>query len=394
MPTHVILLPGFLGINLVDSTGAKLWLDPPTVVAGQVDIAARLALDPTGEHDAIPGLDVRPEAPIGFVYDPLIEALTAAGLILHTFIFDYRKSLLAAARELRAFIARSAPGERVWLVGHSIGGPLAALYPYLDPTAASPAVDPSWRAQIAGVICHGGTLLGTFEPVEALTGQHWFLAVLGLGDTQREDALRRSLSTWPGLLSLLPDPTRFPNVARLYQKRAWPKGYRPRQQHLDEAKRTKKLVRASPLFAEGAAEGAPPVVQFLADAYHTAGALDPTSPLRIGPRTAPGDDTVPLFAAAPSPSVRVLRTGFPHTFMPTDPAVIRATIDLIRTGTCETPEIPPVGPAVALAGASLPPPMAMILGMGGTLFHELVDGRTKLTDFVRLFRGVAGGMAG
>jgi hypothetical protein len=388
MPIHVVLLPGFLGIDLVDSTGTRLWLDPATILAGQVDIAARLTLDPSGEHDATPGLDVRPEKPIGFIYDPLTVALGAAGLVVHTFLFDYRKPILAAARDLRAFIAREAPGERVWLVAHSIGGPLAALCPYLDPTTDPPAVDPSWQDHIAGVVCHGGTLLGTFEAVEALTGTHWFLAVVGLGNTARENALRRCLSTWPGLLALLPDPTRFPDVDRVYDASQWPAGYQPLQQHLADALRTKDLVGKSPLFT------APiPIAQFISSTYHTDGALDPSAtPLRLAPRTSPGDDTVPVFAAAPNANVRVLRSGFPHTFIPTDPDVIRDTIDFIRTGTCAAPEIPPAGPDVTLPGNAPSPPIAMLFGMGGTLARELpglVSGQRALRDLAHLFTGRA-----
>lgn len=384
MPIHVVLLPGFLGIDSVDSTGARLWLDPPTILAGQVDIAARLTLDASGEHDATPGLDVHPEKPIGFIYDPLTVALAAAGFVVHTFLFDYRKPILAAARDLRAFIAREAPGERVWLVAHSIGGPLAALYPYLDPTADEPTVDPTWQDQIAGVVCHGGTLLGTFEAVEALTGSHWFLAVVGLGNTARENALRRCMSTWPGLFALLPNPGRFPRVNPVYDATKWPDGYQPRQQHLDDALRTKGLVAKSPLFTAQI-----PIAQFISSTYHTAGALVPdATPLSLAPRASPGDDTVPLFAAAPNANVRVLRTGFPHTFIPTDPDVIRDTIDFIRAGTCDAPEIAPVGPDDTLPGAPPSPPIAMLFGMGGTLARELpdlVNGKRALRDLAQVF---------
>jgi pimeloyl-ACP methyl ester carboxylesterase len=383
VPRHVILLPGLLGIELVDSSGAKLWIDPEIAVSAE-KVAERLSLDPSGEHDAIPGTGVRPTKPIGFVYDPLIEALSQPDFVLHTFLFDYRKSLLAAARELRAFVRRVAPGERVWFVGHSIGGPLAALYPYAD----SGEVDPDWHQSVAGAVFHGGTLFGTFEPVEALTGTHWFIKVLGLGVKSHEDALRRCMSTWPGLASILPDPQVFDGVEGLYQADRWPRRFAFHQRHLDEAKTIKHLVRESPLFTRPESV---PVAQFIATTYHTVSALLPAEQhLELGPRVAPGDDTVPLFTAAPQ-SVSLLHAGFPHTFMPTDPGVIEATADLVRTGRCRALPVERVTRDAKLPTGPMPPPLEMLLGMSSTIFHDLTSGRTLLRHVEHLFRGQGAG---
>ena len=384
---HVILLPGFLGMHLTDQDGTRLWLDPPTIAA-RADIAERLALDPSTGCDAFPGASVAPTGVIGFIYDGLVRALEKEeGFQVHVFLFDFRKSLLRTAQALRAFVAaevvpKLAPGDRIWFVGHSIGGPLAALYPYTDPLADPPQIDPGWPGPIAGAIFHGGTLLGTLEPVDAITGSHWFLSVVGMGDKTREDALRRSASTWPGLMSILPDPETFEGIDDVYVADRWPEGFRPAQAHLDEAKGIKRLARESPLFDL-------PVTQILAGDYHTPATIaEGGSGIALGPRTAPGDDTVPLFASAPKRAVRLLRTRFSHTFAPADPGVVQATIDLVRRGATDVlPPLDPAAPQEMLPGPPLPPPIAMLLGMGDGALDDLSHGSRVIRILAHMLGG-------
>src|SRR5689334_10233965 len=119
-PTEVVLLPGAFGVHLADRSGDRLWLDAEQIARG--DIPDKLALDASGERDLDPSLDVRPTRVLDFIYDPLVKHLEDANLRVLPYLFDYRKSILAAARGLRDFIAaNTTPGARVWLLSHSIG---------------------------------------------------------------------------------------------------------------------------------------------------------------------------------------------------------------------------------------------------------------------------------
>jgi hypothetical protein len=372
MTDEIIVLPGAFGLHLEDVAGQRLWLDPDAIVRG--DVPARLSLDARGEEAPDPALDVRVGEPVGFIYDRLLARLEGEGFKVHVFRFDYRKSLLGAARELRAFVAeRVAPGTRIWLVAHSIGAILASLYPHY------PDLDPNWRDRVAGSIFLGGTIRGTYEPIEAVSGDHWFLEVVGVGDPERIAALRQCLRTWPGLFSMLPDPTIFEDAERFYQASEWPAEIAPRQEHLDEARRIKRLVLESPLVQA-------PTAQILSTSYHTIRAPAPgPGPIRPGPKVAAGDDTVPLFAAS-LPGIQLYRAEYPHTFLPADQDVIQAVVDLATTGACKLPVIPEGEISGNLPPFEMPPPLAMFLGMSHSVLRHLVTGTLDLRDIPRLLR--------
>ncbi|MFO0761194.1 MAG: hypothetical protein U0359_32245 [Byssovorax sp.] len=367
----VVLLPGFVGMNMDDATGRRIWLDPLPIATGE--LASLFALDARGADDADPRLGVHPEGPIGFVYGRAIDALIEAGLAVHVFPLDFRRSVLDTAAELARFmqaLAAERRGRRFIFFGHSMGAILATLYPYYDA---------AWESRIAAAIHVGGTLAGTFEPVEGLTGSHWFLEVVGTGDRDRELAIRRSMSTWPGIFDMLPDPLSFPDAVDVYKAASWPEAVRPPQAWLDRVRdEVRPRVRESPLSRV-------PTYQLLSVDSPTVTSLAWTSEgLAAGPMIHAGDGTVAARTAHAGVS-RALRVDFPHTFMPNDPGAIRAVIELARGASPSLPEI-----TAEMMSQEIPFPLPPPVSMAKTLLHAVTQraltGQLRLDDLLWPFR--------
>jgi pimeloyl-ACP methyl ester carboxylesterase len=361
----VVLLPGFVGMNMDDAFGRRVWLSPLPIAAG--DLAARFALDPSGTTDAIPGLGVHPNGPLGFIYGRAIRAWEEAGLVVHVFPLEFRTSVLETAAALRVFVDQitAARGPRRFVfVGHSMGAILAALYPYHDP---------DWEQRIAAAVFFGGTLAGTFEPVEGLTGTHWFLKVVGLGDPAREHAIQRAMSTWPGIFGMLPDPVTFPEAAGVYEAGSWSEDVRPSQARLDEIKyRLRPMVRDSPLRKV-------PTLQLMSIGCPTVDSIAWSGGhLRTGPMTAAGDGTVAARTAYLGVD-EAFEVDFPHTFMPNDPKAIQAVIDVAGGS---RPSLPLIDEA--RANARLPdgqsPPLTMARALFESLGARILTGHAGLDD--------------
>ena len=320
----VILLPGFMGVHLNDASAGRVWLDPAAVLRG--DLSARAALDATGAADAFPSERLVPDGLVRLVYADLIQALRAEGYAVHSFPFDFRRSVRASTRLLRDFVrdilARTK--GKIIFVAHSMGALLACLLPYHLPELAS---------RLERTIFLGAPLGGSFDAVEAVTGTHWILPrLVALSPRESSRDFQASIATWPGVFGMLPDPEVFTGSGceRVFDRSQWPSAVPVRQALLDEGFALKTMLRESPLFRFGR-----PVTQLFATRYPTIGGLarDADGALAAGPRTAQGDGVVAAFSAFP-PGVSGYRTGFPHTLAPIEPAAIKAIVALIEHGEC------------------------------------------------------------
>jgi pimeloyl-ACP methyl ester carboxylesterase len=326
----VILLPGFMGVHLLDadSDAGRVWLDPAAALRG--DLAARAALDASGEADAFAGERLVPDGVVRLIYADLTRALRAAGYAVHTFPFDFRRSIVDSTLVLRDLVrgvlARSTD-QKIVLLGHSMGALLACLLPPHLPELAG---------RVEQTIFLGGPLGGTFDSVESLTGTHWILPRLVWLSRGKESSLdfQASLATWPGVFSMLPDPEVFLDCDPVFDADSWPSKVAVPPRLLAEAFALKKEIRESALFKLGA-----PVTQLLATRYPTIGslALDAEGKLVAGPRTRQGDGVVAASSALAG--VTAYRTTFPHTLAPVEPAAITAILDLLRENSCALPRI-------------------------------------------------------
>jgi len=309
----IVLVPGFLGTNLARPGGARLWLSIGQMLLG--DLATDMRFDGAGAPLLTDGL-------VELVYSDLLDGLGAAGLVVYTFPFDFRRSVFAAAADLAAFIdaiARATGGKRFVLVAHSQGALVTALYPY---------VDSAWATRVERSILLGGPLCGTFDAVETAMGTHPLVERLGshsLRDTTAE--VGACLRTWPGLFSMLPDPETFEGGEAAFDGGAWAHGFSPPQAMLDEAREVRRKIKGSPLFHER------PCAHLLSLRYHTADAYVPGLVL-AGPRSAPGDGTVPACTAS-FQKIPAYHVDYPHQLLPLDPRAIRGIRDLAATGTTD-----------------------------------------------------------
>lgn len=373
----VILLPGFMGVHLNDASAGRVWLDPASALRG--DLSVRAALDATGEGDAFPGEHLVPDGLVRLVYADLIQALRARGHAVHSFLFDFRRSVRATTLLLRDFVrdilARSR--GKVIFVGHSMGALLACLLPYHLPELAE---------RVEQTIFLGAPLGGSFDAVEAVTGTHWILPrLVALSPDEQSRDFQASIATWPGVFGMLPDPEAFTGCAceRVFDSAQWPSPVPVRQSLLDEGLKVKSMLRESPLFRLGR-----PVTQLFATRYPTIASLarDADGALAAGPRTAQGDGVVAAFSAFPA-GVTGYRTGFPHTLAPIEPAAIEAVVALIQTGECalEPIQTDDLRAEVPAGGA---PDVQMALGLVESGAESLKEGILSFPAVAWLFSPV------
>lgn len=325
---EIIFLHGIMGSHLATygGLGGRVWLSPLAFVAG--GIAGRLALADDGERDRAANQTLYPDGHVRMVYEKAARKWRLHGFVVHEFAFDWRKPIANAAERLHLFIETlrlERPGKKFALVGHSMGGLVAALYA---------ARHPEWSARVAQAVFLGSPLRGSFAPVEALLGSYPILQKVA--DVDLKDDLGDYITmarTLPGLIDMLPDPDLFPDVAPLYQRSNWPQASAPAQVWLDQSRQLKRILATSPIL-----ETARLIV---AHGHPTVGAIALTGgQLRAGRQNLPGDGTVPTRSAAASVAgVTVYRASFQHVDLPREDRVIAAVESLLQEGRCDLPTL-------------------------------------------------------
>jgi pimeloyl-ACP methyl ester carboxylesterase len=303
-----------------------VWLSPLAFAAGGV--ARRLALADDGERDRVPAQILYPDGHVRLVYEKAARKWRMRGFIVHEFTFDWRKPIANAADRLHLFIESlrlERPAKKLALVGHSMGGLVAALYA---------ARHPEWSTRVAQAIFLGSPLRGSYAPIEALLGTYPVFPKVALADLADDLGDYMAMAkTLPGLIDMLPDPDVFPDAAPLYQRVAWPAASAPAQVWLDQSRQVKRLLAGSPIL-----ETAHLVVSH---DYPTTGEVAVVGgELRPGPANRPGDGTVPTRSAAGGiPGLAVYRARRGHADLPREDAVIEAVADLLRDGRCDLPRL-------------------------------------------------------
>jgi pimeloyl-ACP methyl ester carboxylesterase len=358
-PPEVVFLHGFLGAHLDERGGARarVWLSPEELVGGE--LAGRLLLDDAQARvvDAAGHLRAK--------YALAARSWESAGLVVHRFSYDWRRPVEQAADRLHLFIESlclDRPDRQFALIAHSTGGLVAAAYARRHPV---------WADRVLRAVFMGVPLGGSYAPVEAVTGGHPLLRKLAwLTERNDLDDLRRAAASMPGLMDMLPDPNRFPDAAPLYARDAWPGEVAPGQRSLDRSRNLKPAVLASPLLER--------TTQLLSVSHGTVASLADDGELAGGPRTAPGDGTVPARSAAVDclPCFAVDRR---HEDIPADPKAIDATLDLVTTGACR---LDPIRPGDLTGDAVLPerPTPELPEGAQAGIRTRLATGRLRHGD--------------
>ncbi len=208
----VFVLPGILGSNLA-AGGHRIWLSL-RLVGG----LARLRYQ-SGVAD-----DVAPDGPIGLVYDELVEHLAASHEVIE-FAFDWRRPIEEEARRLadavdQALDARTASGQPVRLLAHSMGGVLARTMQLERPA--------TWQRLMARpgarLLMLGTPNGGSWAPMQVLSGDDTFgNALAAFGSPLRDRQARQMMAEMPGFIQLqaaLTDPARGLDIEATWRQLA------------------------------------------------------------------------------------------------------------------------------------------------------------------------------
>lgn len=326
--SEVILLPGILGSNLERPTGLfrTIWLSAWQMARGNV--AEKLTLARDGMTDAYPDMNLEPGSPIGLLYDIPRLGLRLNGIRVHQFSYDWRKSIKSAAERLHNFIetlAAERPNKKFVLVGHSMGGLVAAAYSHMYA---------GWKSRVEQAIFLGSPLHGSFMAMKAFLGTHNFFNNL-TRIMRRDDPMdvRRLALSLPGLIGMLPDPARLSDGNdALYKEGSWEAEMGPAQQWLDESLELKSIFTNAPIYKRSSV--------FVTAHMPTAGSfVVENGELKEGATGLLGDGTVPALSAAPEAVACAYKTTYSHMMMPTERQSIQAISQLVKGLECELEEL-------------------------------------------------------
>ena len=146
---------------------------------------------------------VLPDGPIGLVYDKLLDHLSDSHEVI-PFAFDWRCPIENEARRLadaveRALDARSASGQPVRLLAHSMGGVLARVMQLERPKTFERLM----QHEGARLLMLGTPNGGSWAPMQVLSGDDTFgNALAALGSPLANHRAREIMAAMPGLLQL------------------------------------------------------------------------------------------------------------------------------------------------------------------------------------------------
>jgi tetratricopeptide (TPR) repeat protein len=196
----VFVLPGILGSNL-KAGDDRIWLSLRLI--GGLE---RLRYQ-GGVAD-----NVRPDGPIGMVYDELMDRLAETHEVI-PFAFDWRRPIEEEACRLadaveQALDARNASGLPVRLLAHSMGGVLARTMQLERPKT----FDRLMKREGARLLMLGTPNGGSWAPMQVLSGDDTFgNALAAFGSPLRDHRARQMMAEMPGFIQLqaaLLDPAR------------------------------------------------------------------------------------------------------------------------------------------------------------------------------------------
>jgi pimeloyl-ACP methyl ester carboxylesterase len=217
MPSTTIIVPGFMGSDLVDaSSGKKLWSATRLFWAR----LERMRLAEDEETDAEPGVRIEPGGDFWPVYRGLMRDLRRAGRRVEFFAFDWRRSAAEAADRLGRFVEEKAGGEEVDLVTHSMGGVIAALWLASGGKAR--------LGRMVGIALPAG---GVEMALSALFKGNSRLALFNIHSNRK--SIRRLVKETPSLYEMLPQ------LAGIYDPARWEEKFKPNEVLLVRARRVR-----------------------------------------------------------------------------------------------------------------------------------------------------------
>lgn len=319
---EIIYLHGIMGGHLANEygVGGRVWLNFLAFAKG--NIAEKMTLRPDGLSDNHPSFALGPDGHLKLKYGKASRRWRKRRFVVHEFAYDWRKPIHTAADQLHGFIEQLAaanPNRRFALVAHSMGGLVSSIYAQRSP---------NWSDRIQRAVFVGSPLGGSYAPIEAVLGVYpFFKALAGLSRHDDILDLRALAVTLPGLLQMMPNPGLFDDPVDCYTLAPWPNGPKPLQRWLDLSRNVKSQILDSPLLDRTSG--------IVSREFGTvATATLAGANIDVGPRTGPGDGTVPIRAAAVAELAEMWEAkGDRHTDLLTNSDVITAVSDILREGT-------------------------------------------------------------
>lgn len=305
---RVLILPGILGSTLAVD-GDTVWFDPIDIARGKL---ALLALG-TGNDK------VESNGVFWPTYTELYLKLRIAGFRPEYFHFDWRKPISDAGKRLADLISdEGSSSQPISLVAHSMGGLVCRSAIKLLKTKADSLISES--------ILLGTPNFGSFAPAMVMTNDYstvqWMekLDLVNPAGSLATDVF----STFVGLAEMLPEAA-LSNDVDLFVTDAYPTAGR--------SVRANVLKKASGL-QERLAGGSDKIWMIAGTGLDTVAGvkIDATDSSKFEySMSSKGDETVPLaLAELPGASHRYCQVS--HGKLPRNNEVIRATIDILKSG--------------------------------------------------------------
>jgi pimeloyl-ACP methyl ester carboxylesterase len=252
---------------------------------------------------------------------------------LREFPYDWRRPIEYNADVLRNSIDHWAGGNaqrKFNLVTHSMGGLVARAYLARHPRHA--------ELHIQRLILLGAPNFGAANAVDNLVNGNSMMVTVDKLNAQNE--MRQLIFCLPSVYQLLPAPPEFFPAGRpypvnfdLYRASEW-RMEAIRQKYLDGARGLHQALAASdPQLPIHVIAGAN-IDTLTAVELQFEGDRPRLQAIRQASGADSGDGTVPLWSAL-LPGAVTYYAQVIHRELPGNPAVIRAALDLIRTGACD-----------------------------------------------------------
>jgi pimeloyl-ACP methyl ester carboxylesterase len=322
----VLVVPGFLGSSLSDTTGGNelIWIDPTLAFDGTQLSALQLAPRTSSpDQDLVHGVTIVPSGAVPLAYSLLMWRLSFAGYAAEVFPFDWRKDLEESGRLFAQRIrdvAAAAGNRKVKLIAHSQGS-LVARYALnlLGKTETERLVDM--------LVLLGPASYGTFTAAMAISGSHNQLQLFQNWAINAPSDVAAIFQSMSGLYQLLPwDRNHFPtnggqplfDVASLKRPDFWKTGVdRERLNLWGWAEKVDTSFFSSQMRI------------ILGQDASTAAAVEFQGGKLVVTKSLPQGDGVVLDVCAKIPGVRTFRaTGAKHAWMASTFNVTGAVLNL------------------------------------------------------------------
>lgn len=374
---EVVLIPGIMGSNLASIRGvtALVWVNPLLFLQGN---GRYLRLNAAGDDDETPEVELMPVGleKLAYLKPGLFFHRQAS---LHEFPYDWRRPIEANADILKRSIDRWSAGDaqrKFNLVAHSMGGLVARAYLARHPKHAG--------QHVQRLIQLGTPNFGAANAVDNLVNGNTMMAIVDRLNARNE--MRRLVFCLPSVYQLLPAPPEcfpagrsYPANFDLYAASEW-RIPDIRQANLDKARIFHRTLAASdPQLPIDVIAGANIDTMVATDLLFE-GDVPRLQPLRQSSGADSGDGTVPLWSVR-LPAARVFYTQVVHRDLPADSGVLRAVLDLIRTGGCDLSQTLPVPRPFPFE----PPAALSVDGQAESLRTRIEAGTAAKEDLQQLF---------